>query len=98
MKETQQMPTHRNLKGPKKLTTVNQKERKCKIKGQIYKIRNSVENRQSRIAWQTVMEGNKRKWILTAKLKDTNQEERIHTWKNISRICSETPQKSEIKL
>ena len=40
-----------------------------------------IEDRQSRIAWQTVNEVSRRKSIAKAKLKATNQEERIHLWK-----------------
>ena len=52
----------------------NQKE--C-IKCQINKIRNSMKDRQSRIAWQTVNEVSKKKSTLRAKLKAANQEKWI---------------------
>ena len=42
-----------------------------------YKIRDSVEDRQSRIAWQMVNEVSRRKSTAKAKLKATSQEERI---------------------
>ena len=45
------------------------------------KIRDSVEDRQSRIAWQTINEVSRRKSTTKAKLKATNQQERIKQWK-----------------
>ena len=51
------------------------------IQNQIYKIRDSVEDRQSRIAWQTINEVSRRKNTDKAKLKATNQQERIKLWK-----------------
>ena len=51
------------------------------IKNQIDKIRDSVEDRQSRIAWQTINEVSKRKNTAKAKLKAVNQQERIKLWK-----------------
>ena len=41
------------------------------------KIRDSVEDRQSRIAWQTINEMSRRKSTAKAKLKAANQQERI---------------------
>ena len=51
------------------------------IQNQINKIRDSIEDRQSGIAWQTVNEVSRRKSTLKAKLKVTSQEERMHLWK-----------------
>ena len=51
------------------------------IKNQIDKIRDSVEDRQSRIAWQTINEVSRRKSTAKAKLKAANQRERIKLWK-----------------
>ena len=45
------------------------------------KIRDSIENRQSRIAWQTVNEVSRRKSTAKAKLKARNQQDRIKLWK-----------------
>ena len=45
------------------------------------KIRDSVEDRQSRIAWQTINEVSRRKITVKAKLKAANQQERIKLWK-----------------
>ena len=51
------------------------------VKNQIDKIRESVEDRQSRITWQTVNEVSRRKSTVKAKLKATSQLERIYQWK-----------------
>ena len=57
------------------------KEQTEYIQNQINKNRDSVEDRQSRIVWQTVNELSRRKSTAKAKLKVTSQEERIHEWK-----------------
>ena len=57
------------------------KEQTEYIQNQINKIRDSVEDRQSRIAWQTINEVSRRKNIAKAKLKAANQQERIKLWK-----------------
>ena len=44
-------------------------------------MRDSVEDRQSRIAWQTINKLNRRESTAKAKLKATSQEERIQLWK-----------------
>ena len=49
-------------------------ERKEYIQGQISKIRNLVEERQSQIAWQTINEVSKRRSTSKAKLKASSQE------------------------
>ena len=56
------------------------KEHKEYIQNQIDKIRDSVEDRQSRIAWQTINEVSGRKNTAKAKLKAANQQERIKLW------------------
>ena len=48
---------------------------------QIDKIRDSVKDKQSRIAWQTINEVSRMKSTAKAKLKPTNQQERIKLWK-----------------
>ena len=58
-----------------------QKEPLGYIPGRINRIRNSVEDRQSQLAWPTVNEVNGRKSTSRAKLKAANQEERLHNWK-----------------
>ena len=40
-----------------------------------------MEDRQSRIAWQTINELSRRKSTVKAKLKAANQQERIKLWK-----------------
>ena len=57
------------------------KEQTEYIQNQIDKIRDSVEDRQSRIAWQAINEVNRRKNTAKAKLKAANQQERIKLWK-----------------
>ena len=64
-----------------KLTSVYLKEQTEYIQDRINKIRDSVEDRQSRIAWQTVNEVSRRKSAARTKLKAASQEERIHMWK-----------------
>ena len=51
------------------------------MQNRIDKIRDSVEDRQSRITWQTINEVNIRKITAKAKLKATSQQDRIHLWK-----------------
>ena len=57
------------------------KEQTEYIQNQIDKIRDSVEDRESRIAWQTINEVSRRKNTAKAKLKAANQQERIKLWK-----------------
>ena len=57
------------------------KEQTEYIQNQIDKIRDSVEDRQSRIAWQTINEVSRRKSTTKAKLTAANQQERIKLWK-----------------
>ena len=57
------------------------KEQTEYIQNQIDKIRDSVEDRQSRIAWQTINEVSRRKNTAKAKHKPANQQERIKLWK-----------------
>ena len=68
-------------KAQNELADVYQKEQTEYIQNQINKIRNSVEDRKSRIAWQTVIEVSWRKCTARAKLKAANQEEWIYLWK-----------------
>ena len=51
------------------------------MKNQIDKIRDSVEDRQSRRAWQKINELSRREGTAKAELKATNQQERIKLWK-----------------
>ena len=50
-------------------------------KNQIDNIRESVEDRQYWIEWQTINEVSRKKSTAKAKLKATSQEERIQPWK-----------------
>ena len=69
-------------------TYIYLKEQREYIQNQIDKIRDSVEDRQSRIAWQTVSEVSGRKSPVTVKLKHE-----YNYGNNISKIYSETLQK-----
>ena len=95
-------PTNANAQKHKKvrtkLTEAYLKERPEYIQVRINKIRNSVGDKRSRIAWQTVNEVSKRKSISRAKLKAATQEEQIQMGKDISRICLENPLKLQINL
>ena len=71
----------RILIGPRVLANIYLKEQTEFIQNQIDKIRDSVEDRQSRIAWQTINKVSRRKSTSKAKLKATNQQERIKLWK-----------------
>ena len=69
------------LIGPRVLVNIYLKEQTEFIQNQIDKIRDSVEDRQSRIAWQTINKVSRRKSTDKGKLKVTNQQERIKLWK-----------------
>ena len=72
-------PTNTNAlklkKAQNELANIYLREQPEYIQNQINKIRDSVEDRQSRIAWQTVNEVSRRKSTVKAKLKATSQEE-----------------------
>ena len=68
-------------KAQNNLANIYLKEPTEYIQNQIDKIRDSVDDRQSRIAWQTVNEERRRKSSAKAKLKATRQQERIQLWK-----------------
>ena len=78
-------PTNTNAlklkKAQNELASIYLKEPTEYIQIQIDKIRDSVEDRQSRIAWQTINEVSRRKRATKAKLKATNLQERIKLWK-----------------
>ena len=78
-------PAHTNVQKLKraqnKLASIYLKEQTEYIQNQIDKIRDSVKDRQSRIAWQTINEVSRGKSTTKAKLKATNQQERIKLWK-----------------
>ena len=75
---------HKCLKtknGTNQLAGIYIKEQTEYIQNQIDKIRDSVKDRQYRIAWQTINEVSRRKSTAKAKLKAANQQERIKLWK-----------------
>ena len=76
-----------------RLTGIYLKEPTEYIQNQIDKIRDSVEDRQSRIAWQTINEVSKRKSTTKPKLKAANQQERIKLWKQHFKNLLENPPK-----
>ena len=80
-KSYQKNPTNTNALKLKKaqyqLVGIYLKEQTEYIQNQIDKIRDSVEDRQSRIAWQTINQVSWRKSTAKAKLKAANQQERI---------------------
>ena len=69
-------PTNTNAlklkKAQNELPSIYQKEQTEYIQNQINKIRDSIKDRQSRIAWQTVNEVSKRKSTVKAKLKTSS--------------------------
>ena len=68
------------------------KEQTEYIQNQVDKIRDSVEDRQSRIAWQTINEVSRRKSTAKAKLKAANQQERIKLLKqHFENLLGNTP-------
>ena len=84
-KSYQKNPTITNARKLKKaqyqLAGIYLKEQTEYIQNQIDKMRDSVEDRQSRIARQTINEVSRRKSTAKAKLKAANQQERIKLWK-----------------
>ena len=78
-------PTNTNAlklkKAQNELASIYLKEQTEYIQNHIDKMRDSVEDRQSRIAWQMINEVSRRKSTTKAKLKTTNQQERIKLWK-----------------
>ena len=78
-------PTNTNVRKLKtaqyQLAGIYIKEQREYIQNQMDKIRDSVEDRQSRIAWQTIKEVSRRKSTAKTKLKAANQQERIKLWK-----------------
>ena len=84
-KSNRKKPTNTNArklkKAQKELANIYLKEQTEYIQNQINRITDSVEDRQSRITWQTINEMSRRKSTAKAKLKATRQEERIQLWK-----------------
>ena len=83
-KSYQKNPTNTNArkleKAQHQLTGIYLKEQAEYIQNQIDKIRDSVEDRQSRISWQTINEVSRRKGTAKAKLKAASQQERVKLW------------------
>ena len=77
-------PTNTNArklgKAQYQLARIYLKEQAEYIQNQIDKIRDSVEDRQSRITWQTIDEVSRRKSTAKAKLKAASQQERVKLW------------------
>ena len=77
-------PTNTNARKLEKaqyqLAGIYLKEQAEYKQNQIDKIRDSVEDRQSRIAWQTINEVSRRKSTAKAKLKAASQQERVKLW------------------
>ena len=67
------------------------KEQAEYIQNQIDKIRDSVEDRQSRIAWQTINEVSRRKNTAKAKLKAASQQERVKLWETAFQKSTRKP-------
>ena len=67
--------TQKLKKAQNELVSIYLKEQTEYIQNQIDKIRDSVEDRQSRIAWQMINKVSRRKSPAKAKQKATNQQE-----------------------
>ena len=78
-------PTNTNAlklkKAQNELASMYLKEQTEYVQNQTDKIRDSLEDRQFRIAWKRINEVSRRKSTVKAKLKATNQQERIKLWK-----------------
>ena len=61
------------------------------IQNQINKIKDSVEDRQSRIAWQIVNEVSRKKSTVRAKLKAASQKKQIHLSKCFKNLLRKPP-------
>ena len=80
-KEPNKYKCPKTKKAQYQLAGIYIKEQTEYIQNQIDKIRDSVEDMQSRIAWQTINEVSKRKSSAKGKLIAANQQERIKLWK-----------------
>ena len=81
-------------KGQHQLAGIYLKEQAEYIQNQIDKIRNSVEDRQSRMAWQTINEVSRRKSTAKAKLKAASQQERVKLWEeHLKNLLGNPPKK-----
>ena len=75
------------------LAGIYKKDQAEYIQNQIDKIKDSGEDRQSRIAWQTINEVSRRKNTAKAKLKAANQQERIKLSKQLFEYLLGNPPK-----
>ena len=85
------MPMRRILRNPRKKLTHTIKQQLEYTQGQINKIRNLVEDRQSWISWQTVNELSWRKSKSRTKLEAVSQEKRLLKWKEHFKNLFESP-------
>ena len=81
LEEPNQYQCSETKKAQNELASIYLKEQTEYIQNQINKIRDSVDHRQSRIAWQMVNKVSRRKSTTKTKLKATSQEEGIQLWK-----------------
>ena len=88
-------PTNTNARKLEKaqyqLAGIYLKEQAEYIQIQIDNIRDSVEDRQSRIAWQTINEVSRRKSTAKAKLKAASQQERVKVWEKAFQKSTRKP-------
>ena len=76
----------------KDLETKYLNEQQKHIQSQIDRIENASENKQSSLAWQTVNEITGRKKSIKAKIKTSNQEERLKKWMNhVQNLLGKSP-------
>ena len=68
------------------------------IQGQINKIKCSVEDKQSRLAWQTVNEVTQKKSTSRGKLQAASQKESLQNWKKKFNNLQRNPAKFVDKL
>ena len=90
MKETLQMPMRRNLRKPRENWLMPKKNNYNAFRAKSIKVRNSVEGRQSQLAWETVNEMSGRKRTLIAKLR-TAKIKKLQKWKEYFKNLSENP-------
>ena len=76
----------------KDLETKYLNEQQKHIQSQIDRIENASENKHSSLAWQTVNEITGRKKSIKAKIKTSNQEERLKKWMNhVQNLLGKSP-------
>ena len=94
-KNYRKKPTNTNARKLKtaqyQLAGIYIKEQTECIQNQIDKIKDSGEDRQSSIAWQTINEVSRRKSTVKVKLKAANQQERIKLRKHFENLLGNPP-------